>query len=106
MLQRLMRLLGLGSSESSPSREQTEGERPVRLGLAESSWQAQMWVDMLADARIPAMVRYRDPLATGAAGIVSDPAPYTTEVLVPSRYLEEARQVVDDEVFDGDQEEH
>ena len=84
------RLFGRGD-DGAPKRLPSPDEL-VPLTLAESEIEASLFIDMLADAGITAMIKNRDVL-TAQTGVM--PRPWSQELFVLRKDLRRAREVLE-----------
>lgn len=95
---RLCSTCGLEFSSFNPLRKlcddcQEKRANPLALlAIADGDLEANIWVDVLQQAGIPAMVRQNDVLR---GRFQTAPQPYSTEVLVNQRDLDSARELLD-----------
>lgn len=64
----------------------------VTLAIADGDFEANVWVDVLRQAGIPAMIRQNDALR---GRFQTAPLPFSTEVVVRYNDLERARELLD-----------
>jgi hypothetical protein len=95
---RLCSTCGLEFSSLNPLRKLCDDCRAKRanplvlLAIADGDLEANIWVDVLQQAGIPAMVRQNDALR---GRFQTAPQPYSTEVLVNQSDLERARELLE-----------
>ena len=64
----------------------------VILGIADGDLEANVWIDVLRQQGIPAVIRQNDALR---GRFQTAPMPFSTEVLVREQDLERARELLD-----------
>ena len=72
--------------------QEQRGSQLVLLAIADGDLEANIWVDVLRQEGIPAMLRQNDALR---GRFQTAPMPFSTEVLVRDADLDRARELLD-----------